>query len=97
MRITTRALNSVEVGSKQLTVKWAGSSLFTGYEVQLATDEAFTENVSTVKIANAKTYQTTVKNLSANTTYYVRVRSYHIYEGMTYFGGWSNVLNGKTN
>ena len=96
VRITTRKLNSVTGGSKQLTVKWAGSSLFTGYEVQIATDAAFTKNVKTVKITNPKTYQTTIKSLNAKTTYYVRIRSYHVFEGMTYFGGWSNVLSGKT-
>ena len=96
VRITTRVLNSVTGGSKQLTVKWAGSANFTGYEVQIATDADFTVNVKTVKIANAKTYQTTIKNLKARTTYYVRVRSYHLFEGMTYYGGWSNVKSAKT-
>ena len=96
VRITTRTLNSVTGGSKQLTVKWAGSSNFTGYEVQIATDAAFTKDVKTVKVANAKTYETTVKSLRAATTYYVRVRSYHIFEGMTYWGNWSNVKSAKT-
>ena len=96
VRITTRTLNTVTGGSKQLTVKWAGSSIFTGYEVQVATDAAFTKNVKTVKIANAKTYQTNVTGLKAKTTYYVRVRSYHEFEGMTYYGGWSNVKSAKT-
>ena len=96
VRITTRTLNSVTGGSKQLTVKWAGSANFTGYEVQIATDADFTKNVKTVKIANAKTYQTTIKNLKARTTYYVRVRSYHLFENMTYYGGWSNVISAKT-
>ena len=96
VRITTRTLNTVTGGSKQLTVKWAGSSNFTGYEVQIATDSGFTKNVKTVTISNAKTYQTTIKSLKSSTTYYVRVRSYHEFEGMTYYGGWSNVKSAKT-
>ena len=96
VRITTRKLNSVTPGRKQLTIKWAGSSVFTGYQVQIATNAAFTKNASVVKITNAKTYQTVVKNLKAKTIYYVRVRSYHEFDGMTYFGEWSNVLSGKT-
>ena len=96
VRITTRKLTSVTGGSKQLTVKWEGSKNFTGYEVQIATDAAFTKNIKTVKITDAKTYQTTIKSLKSSTTYYVRVRSYHDFEGMTYYGGWSNVLTGKT-
>jgi len=96
VRITTRVLNSVTPGSKKLTVKWTGSSLFTGYQVQVATDAKFTKDVKTVTVDKAKTYEKAVTGLKAKTTYYVRVRSYHIFEGMTYYGQWSNVLNGKT-
>ena len=96
VRITTRTLNSVSGGSKQLTVKWGASANFTGYEVQIATDSGFTKNVKTVKIDEPKTAQTTVKGLKAKTTYYVRVRSYHAFNGMTYCGGWSNVKTAKT-
>ena len=96
VRITTRVLNSVTPASKQLTVKWTGSSLFTGYQVQVATDAKFTQNLQTVTIANAKTYEKAITGLKAGTTYYVRVRSYHIFDGTTYYGQWSNVMNAKT-
>ena len=96
VRITTRTLNSITGGSKQVTVKWSGSSVFTGYQVQIATNAAFTKDVKTVKITNPKTYQTVIKSLKANTTYYARVRSYQVFEGMTYYGGWSNVKSAKT-
>ena len=96
VRITTRTLNSVTPGSKKLTAKWSGSTVFTGYEVQVATDAKFTKDVKTVTVNKANTYQTAVSGLKAKTTYYVRVRSYHVFDGTTYYGGWSNVLNGKT-
>ena len=96
VRITTRKLTAVTPGSKKLGVKWEGSALFTGYQVQVATDAKFTQNVKTVTIDKAKTYQTTIKGLKARTTYFVRVRSYHVFDGTTYYGGWSNVLTGKT-
>ena len=96
VRITTRKLTGVTPGSKKLGVKWEGSALFTGYQVQVATDAKFTQNVKTVTIDKAKTYQTVVTGLKAKTTYFVRVRSYHIFDGTTYYGGWSNVLTGKT-
>ncbi len=95
VRITTRTLNAVEAGSGQLTAKWSGSSFFTGYELQIARDEAFTSGVKNVTIGSADTYRTTVKNLRSGRTYYVRVRSFHIFEGMTYYGAWSNVLSCK--
>ncbi len=96
VRITTRVLNSLTPGSKRLTVKWTPSKNFTGYEIQLATDAAFTKNLKTVTITAPLTSETTVKSLKAKTMYYVRIRSYHEFEGFTYYGEWSNVLNAKT-
>ena len=96
VRITTRKLVQVRSGNKELTVKWEPSRNFTGYQIQYATDAKFTQNAQVIKIADPQTYWTTLKNLKANTTYYVRIRSYHEFEGMTYFGEWSNVLTGKT-
>ncbi len=96
VRITTRTLSSVTPGTKQLSVKWSASSVFTGYQIQYATDAAFTKNANAIKISDPKTAQTDIKNLKAKTTYYVRVRSYHEFNGMTYFGEWSNVLSAKT-
>ncbi len=95
VRITTRTLSSVTPGSKSLTAKWAGSKLFTGYQVQIATDAAFKSGLKTVTVGNAKTYQQTIKGLKSMTTYYVRIRSYHVFDGTTYYGQWSNVLSCK--
>ncbi len=95
VRITTRTLNSVTAGTKQMTVKWGASSVFTGYQIKYATDKNFTKNVVAIKITDPKTAQTVIKNLTSGTTYYVTVRSYHEFNGMTYFGEWSNVKNCK--
>jgi hypothetical protein len=96
VRITTRTLNSVTGGNKQITAKWGASKNFTGYQVQIATNAAFTQNRQTYTISDYTKAQYTFKNLKAETTYYVRVRSYHIFEGTTYYGQWSNVKNAKT-
>ncbi len=95
VRITTRVLNSVTAGKKQMTVKWAASSVFTGYQIQYATNSSFTANANTVKITNPKTASTVIKSLTKGKTYYVRIRSYHEFNGMTYFGEWSNVKSCK--
>ena len=96
VRITTRTLKSATGGKKQLTASWEGSSVFSGYELQIAKDSAFTNDVKTVKISKKTTYSTTVKSLSAATTYYVRVRSYHVFENVTYYGEWSNIKSCTT-
>ncbi len=96
VRITTRTLNSVTGGNKQITAKWGASKNFTGYQVQIATDAKFTQNRKTVTISDYTKAQYTFKNLNAKTTYYVRVRSYHIFDGTTYYGRWSDAKNAKT-
>jgi hypothetical protein len=95
VRITTRTLNSVTAGTKQMTVKWGASGLFTGYQIQYATNSAFTQNAKAIKITNPKTASTVIKSLTSGKTYYVRLRSYHVFNGVTYFGEWSNVKNCK--
>ncbi len=84
-------LNEVIGGEGSMTVKWSASKNFTGYEMRYADNEAF-ENAVTIKIDDWQTAETTVENLAAG-TYYVTVRSYHIFEGKTYYGGWSDLLS----
>ena len=95
VRITTRELKSVTAGTKQMTVKWAPSKNFTGYQIKYATDAGFTKNVKALKIESASAASKLITGLTSGTTYYVTVRSYHVFNGMTYFGEWSNVLSCK--
>ena len=95
VRITTRTLKSVTAGTKQMTVKWAASKNFTGYQIKYSTNANFAKGVKTVKITDAATAQTVIKGLTSGATYYVTIRSYHEFNGMTYYGGWSNVMSCK--
>lgn len=95
VRITTRHLNSLKPGDGAITANWDASKVFTGYQLKYATDEAFTKNLASVKVSNAKTQSTVLKSLTNGTAYYVRVRSYHEFAGMTYFGQWSNMIRVK--
>jgi hypothetical protein len=95
VRITTRKLVQVRPGSGTMTIKWEASKNFTGYQIKYAMDANFTKNVVAFKIDNPTTYWTTIKGLKSGTTYYVTIRSYHEFNGMTYFGEWSNVLSCK--
>lgn len=95
VRITTRNLLGVDAGSKQFTARWDGSKTVTGYQIKYATDAGFTQNVGAVKVTRPDAYRTTVKSLKSGTTYYVTVRGYQVFSGMTYFGEWSNVISCK--
>ena len=73
----------------QLTINWKKNAKATGYELQLATDKAFSKNLQTVKVAKAATTKKTVKKLTSKKTYYVRIRTYKTVSGSTYYSDWS--------
>ena len=95
VRITTRKLVGVDAGEKQMTVRWSGSKYCTGYQIKYSTDPNFKKDVVAYKVTRPDAYRSTVKDLASGTTYYVTVRSYTVFGGMTYFGEWSNVLSTK--
>ncbi|MBR4906205.1 MAG: hypothetical protein IKZ44_05055 [Clostridia bacterium] len=105
VRITTRELKSVTPGTKEMTIKWTPTKNFTGIQVQYAEDANFKTNSKNYKIefeldenGNVVTpvvSQDVIKNLTSGKTVYVRIRSFCLFEGMNYYGEWSNVLNGK--
>ena len=87
--ITQREMTSVTAGKGQFAAKWSESSVFTGYQLQVSTDPYFGKDVKTFKIDNPETHEMTVTGLKSGKTYYVRVRSYQVFERMTYYGSWS--------
>ncbi len=95
VRIKTNKLNSVTAGTGKLTAKYTKIDVCTGYIVQVATNSAFTSGVKEAKVTSASTVSKTVSGLSSGKTYYVRVRGYNEFNGTTYYGEWSNVLNCK--
>ena len=84
------ALVSLTPGSKQLTVKWKKGASINGYEVQYSLKKDFASS-SKVTIKKAGTVQTVLKKLTANKTYYVRVRTYKTVKGKKYYSTWSKV------
>lgn len=71
----------------------------TGYEIQYGTRSDFSD-ASTYRSTNNKTDKMTVLGLGTSKTYYVRVRSYTVKGGKTYYGNWSDdksIVTAKTN
>jgi hypothetical protein len=71
-----------------MTANWADTTSATSYEIQYATNSAFTG--ATTKSPTASTYAIT--GLTAGTVYYVRVRA----KNGTGAGGWSSTVSGIT-
>ena len=88
-------IQKLETKYKGFYIDWAQKGSATGYEIQYATNSKFTGAKKTT-ITNNKTDKTTVSKLSANKTYYVRVRSYTNVNGKVYYGAWSDIKSIKT-
>ncbi|MBQ3611208.1 MAG: L,D-transpeptidase family protein [Firmicutes bacterium] len=68
-------------------VTW-GKRNSTGYQVQLARNSKFT-NAKKYTVKSDSTVKMTFENLTNDKTYYVRVRAYKTYYGVTTYGSWS--------
>ena len=88
--------------TKGLTAKWTAmktkmsTERITGYQVQVATNKAFTKNKKSVKVAGYSKVSKKITGLKAKTTYYVRVRTYKKIGRTTYYSPWSTVKSVKT-
>ncbi len=90
-------LRSVKGRKHSVKAKWkTRRGKVTGYQVQIAEDRGFTENVKTKTIRGSRKSITTMKNLSRNKTYYVSVRSYKTVNGNRFYAQWSKVKTVRT-
>ena len=82
----------VEQTPKTLTVTWTKAINCDGYEIEYSTDSAFfdyqTRNVKSVTSSRCR-----IDNLTVGETYYVRMRSYMIFEGETIYSEYSDVYS----
>ncbi|MBR0415045.1 MAG: C40 family peptidase [Clostridia bacterium] len=85
----------VAAAKKAFTAGWSKVDGVTGYQIQYATNEKFS-GYKRLTIKNNKTFKATLKNLSANKGYYVRIRTYKTVDGTHYFSAWSKAVKVKT-
>ena len=86
-------ISSAKLSKEILTVKYkkvAGS----GYEVQIATDKKFKNDLVKLTVKGAAELKAVQEEL-AGKLYYVRVRGYVTYGGKTVYGAWSKVKGAK--
>ena len=89
-------VSSLKAGTKSITVNLTKKTTqVTGYEIQYSTSKNFT-NAKTKLITSNSTTKTTLSNLSASKTYYVRVRTYKTVNNVKYYSGWSAYKSVKT-
>ena len=82
----TTSLTSLKAGNDAFTAKWKKSSC-SGYQIQYSTSKSF-KNAKTVSVSKSKV-STTIKKLSSNKKYYVRIRTYRKAGKKKAYSSWS--------
>ena len=94
-KITLRVPSSVRIistkrsGNTTATIKWGKHSKMTGYVVQYAESSLFTTNMKEFTVSTNTTTSKSIKGLTKNQKYYVRVRTYYLHNGVKYYSNWS--------
>ena len=81
---------------KGFTAKWVKGTDVTGYEIQYALNSKFTKSKKTVKVQSASTVSKKIKKLKSKKKYYIRIRTYKVENGNTYYSAWSAKKTVKT-
>ena len=90
------SISKLTAKKKSFVVSWKkNTEQTTGYEIQYATNKAFTKGKKTVKIKKNKTVSKTVKKLKGGKKYYVRIRTYKTVSGKKYYSDWSKAKTVK--
>lgn len=83
------------LAKKSITVRWKKVSNATGYQVQWSKSKKFT-SVKSTKVKGTSKISKKITKLSAKKKYYVRVRTYKVVNGKTYYGKWSAIKSATT-
>ena len=90
-----QTIQKLETRYKGFFVDWAQKGSATGYDIQYFASANMSGAASKHLTAN-KPDNLTISGLTADKTYYVRVRSYTNVGSKTYYGPWSDIKNIKT-
>ena len=96
------SIKKLKKAKKAITVSWSkqatkmATSRITGYQVQVATNKAFTKNKKTVTVSGYTKTSKKITKLKKKKKYFVRVRTYKTVDGDRYYSSWSKVKTVKT-
>lgn len=96
LTVKATSLSKPTAVKKGFTVKWKKGSDVTGYEIQYAFNNKFTKSKKTVKVKKSGTTSKKISKLKSKKTYYVRIRTYKIFNGKKYCSIWSKPKSVKT-
>lgn len=88
-------IKSVKGKKKALTVKWKKAAGVKGYQLQYSRKKNF-KKAKTITIKKAKKTKRTIRKLKRKKRYYVRIRTYKVVGGKTFYSAWSKKKSRKT-
>lgn len=94
LKLQTPSNLKLNSGKKSLIVSYKKVTKATGYQIQYSLKSNF-KSAKIIKINKNTTTKTTIKKLSSNKKYYVRVRSYVAQNKKTAYSSWSKSSNTK--
>ena len=82
-------ISKLTAATKKITAKWRKQAVqTTGYQIQFSTTKTF-KTYKTLTISKVSILSKTLNNLSANKTYYIRIRTFKTVSGTKYYSNWS--------
>ena len=96
LKVKATAITKVKAAKKGFTVKWKKGAGVSGYEIQYALNKKFTKGKKVVKIKKPSIVSKKVTKLKAKKKYFVRIRTYKVVSGTTYYSAWSKAKAVKT-
>lgn len=83
-------VSAASPAKKTVQVKWKKTSQTSGYQIYASRSSKFT-SYKKVSVKGGTKTSGKISNLTAKKKYYVKVRSYKVVDGNTYYGSWSKV------
>ncbi len=84
------SLNTLTATKGGFKATWTKQSTqTTGYEIQIATNSAFSSGVKKYTVSSASATSKSVSSLTKGKKYYVRIRTYKTVSGTKYYSAWS--------
>lgn len=85
------SITSIEAGENSFTVNWEKTGKKVNYQIQYVAGKFKNDKIKKVNIKNNTITSKTIKNISYNKKYKVRIRTYKKVKSKKYFSAWSKV------
>ena len=89
LKVKTPTVSKLIILKKGFIIKWKKITSANSYQVQYALNSKFTKGNKMEKITKTATVSKKVTKLKAKKKYYIRVRTYKVVSGKTYYSAWS--------